>query len=178
MPLSHLAGLGQRTSPYIKYCIRWRNHQPIRFGRRTAHMNVYATNMGRLTRSRNEHKTGQSTVCYRMSNEHKPNVERMKRTNNKCLPDTTNIQRKNNEQTGDIYRTIRTHPGQLPNMCAHVYQAHSISLRFKCSSKFGGCSKLSGELNERCPSVTFFGGWQQDINRTCKEHKTNTCTYV
>ena len=60
----------------------------------------------RLPRTRNEHKTGhstvQSTVCYRMSNEHKPNVERMKRTNNKCLPDTTNIQRKNNEQTEDI----------------------------------------------------------------------------
>ena len=77
MPLSHLAGLGQRTSPYLKYCIRWRNHQSIKFGRRTAHMSVHATNMGRLPRTRNEHKTGQSTVCYRMSNEHKPNVERI-----------------------------------------------------------------------------------------------------
>ena len=147
--------------------------------------------MGRLPRTRNEHKTGQSTVCYRMSIEHKHDKrtnERVKRTNNKCLPDTTNIQRKNNEQTGDIYRIVRTHTGQLPNMCAHVYQAHSISLRFKFSSMFGGCSKLSGELIERWPPVTLFSGWQQDINRTFKEHIANideqqriqsvSCTYV
>ena len=66
---------------------------------------------------RNEHKTGKKTVCYRMSNEHKPKVERMKRTNNECLPDTTNIKRKNNEQTTNMYRTIRTHIGHLPHMC-------------------------------------------------------------
>ena len=142
--MSHLAGLGQRTSPYIQYCIRWRNHQSVRFGRRTAHMNVHATNMGRLPRTRNEHKTGQSTVCYRMSNEHKPNVERMKRTNNKCLPDTMNIPRKNNKQTEDITNTRRI-------TTEHLYSAHSVSLLFKFSSKYAGCSKLSDELNEYRP---------------------------
>ena len=69
----------------------------------------------RLPQKKNEHKTGhstvQSTVCYRMSNEYKPNVERMNRTNNKCLADISNIQRKNNERTEDIYSTIRTYIG-------------------------------------------------------------------
>ena len=127
MPLSHLAGLGQRMSLYIKDCIRWRNHQFVRFGRRTAHMNVYVMYMGRLPRTRNEHKTVHSTVCYRMNNEYKPNVERMKRTNNKCLPDTINIQRKNNEQTEEIYRTIRKHNGQLSNMCIRHTRLNSVS---------------------------------------------------
>ena len=35
---------------------------------------------------------------------------------------------------------------------------------------FGRCSKLSGELIDRWPSVTLFSGWQQDINRIFKEH--------
>ena len=64
-----------------------------------------------------------------MSIEHKHDKrtnERVKRTNNKCLPDTTNIQRKNNEQTEDIYRTIRTHTGQLPNMCIRHTPFHSV----------------------------------------------------
>ena len=94
--------------------------------------NVLAPNMGRLLRTRNEHITGQSTACYRMSNEHKLNVKRMKRTHNECLPHTTNIKRKNNEQTKDINRTIRTHIGQLPNI---MYSAHSVSLRFKFNSR-------------------------------------------
>ena len=51
----------------------------------------------------------------------------MKRTNSKCLPDTTNIQRKNIEQTENIYRKIRTHTGQLPNMCIRHTRFHSVS---------------------------------------------------
>ena len=49
---------------------------------RIAHINVHVTNMGQLPRTMNGHKTGQSNECYRMSNEHRPYVERMKRTNN------------------------------------------------------------------------------------------------
>ena len=110
--MSHLAGLGQRASPNVQTdCVRWQNHQTVIFGRRTALRNV----------------------CYRMSNEHrheKRTNERMKRTNNKCLPDTTNIQQENNEQTEDIYRIVQTHTGQLPHI-------PHMSLRFKFSSMFG-----------------------------------------
>ena len=88
--------LSRTASPNIKILY----HQSVRFGRRTTNRNVLEMNMGRLSRTRNEHKTGQSTLCYRMSIEHKHDKrtnERVKRTDNKCLPDTTNIQRKKNE---------------------------------------------------------------------------------
>ena len=84
-----LAGLGQRTSPNTKrLCpVAKSPDRQIWETDCTALRNVRAMNMGRLPRTRNEHKTGQSTVCYRMSNEHKHDKrtnERMKRTNNKC----------------------------------------------------------------------------------------------
>ena len=119
--------LSRTGSAYITvYCIRWRNHQSVRFGRRrTTHMNVNATNMGRLPRTlRNE--------LYNHDNGSIPYVERMKRTNNKLMFTGYNEhQRKNTEQPEDIYRKIRTHIGQLPNMCIRHTRFHSVSSLFR-----------------------------------------------
>ena len=109
MALSHLAGLGQRTSANIKILCPVEKAPVRQIWETDSTQKTYLQRTWAGCNEQGTNKTGQSTVCYRMSNEHKRTNERMKRMNNKCLPDTTNIQRMNNEQTVDIYRTIRTH---------------------------------------------------------------------
>ena len=53
---------------------------------------------------------------------------------------------------GCPYKKLGTFTGQYEHTqrttTEHVYPAHSISLRFKFSSKFGGCSELSANLTD------------------------------
>ena len=55
-----------------------------------------------------------------------------------------------------------------------MYPTHSISLGLKFSLSSEDAQNFPANLtNVTGPSVTLFGGWQQDINRTFKDNNMN-----
>ena len=94
----------------------------------------------------------------------------------------TNVYRTQRTSNERITNKLRTCTGQYKHTSdnywtKHVYPAHSISLRFKFSSKFAGFSKLSDELNKYRPSWTLLANDSGTYKKNIKPTLTNNNEY-